>query len=115
MQRRWKRSDITDEMVCRAYLPQMERRAAEAHLDIFEILEGISRRICSGVDEPFADEVLQRQTGAPWKVIYAAMDRASDRGLIEYGVTMRSGWLTEAGKALLAQKSQPDEISTATA
>jgi len=102
MDRRWKRSDITDEMVCRAYLPQMERRAAEAHLDLHEILDGIAKRARDGVDEPFADEVLQRQTGAPWKVIYAAMERAGDRDLIEWGVSLRSGWLTRKGKELIA-------------
>ena len=101
MSRKWKRSDITDEMVCRAYLPQMERRAAEAHLSLGEILDCALVQKRDGHEDEFADSVLQRSTGAPWKVVDAAMERAGDRDLIEWGVTMRSGWLTEKGKELL--------------
>ena len=35
------------------------------------------------------------------KIAYRAMERAHRHGLIEYGVSLRSGWLTELGKALL--------------
>ncbi len=111
MTRAWKRSDITDEMVCRAYLPQMQRleaeQAAEASLTLGDILAEAFARAKSDADEAepeFADAVLQRQTGAPWKVIDAAMERASDRGLVDYGVTLRSGWLTDKGKALIAPR-----------
>lgn len=113
MTRQWKRSDITDEMVCRAYLPQMQRlkaeQEAEATLTLGDILAQAFARAKAGDDDPgpeFADAVLQRDTGAPWKVVYSAMERASDRGLIDYGVTLRSGWLTDKGKALLAPKEE---------
>lgn len=71
--------DISDRQVCEAY-------AAYA------------REHCL----PFADERLMAATGQPEKVCYRAMERADKRGLIEYGVSLRSGWLTDKGKALLA-------------
>lgn len=106
MNRRWKTSDITDEMVCRAYLPQMERRAreqeAEKHLALGDILARAFERVTEPPGEPeFADGVLERETGAPPKVVYAALERAANRDLIEYGVSVRSGWLTDKGKALI--------------
>ena len=108
MDRRWKTADITDEMVCRAYLPQMERRErereAEKHLTLGDILDQAFRRSLDASYEPeeFADGVLIRETGAPPKVVEAALYRACERNLIDCGVTVRSGWLTEKGKALLA-------------
>jgi hypothetical protein len=38
---------------------------------------------------------------APEKVCLAAMDRACNRDLIEYGVSLRSAWPTEKGKQLI--------------
>lgn len=112
MDRRWKTADITDEMVCRAYLPQMERRdrerEAEKGLSLGDILQRAFQRAQEPVvEEEFADAVLERQTGAPWKVIDSAIDRAGRRDLIEWGVTARSGCLTEKGKALLAAAKSP--------
>ncbi|MHA6903297.1 hypothetical protein ACJBUE_20780 (plasmid) [Ralstonia syzygii subsp. celebesensis] len=66
-----KRSDITDEQVvaaCRAYHKQ-----------------GL----------PFSLDRLIESTGAPEKVAYAAMGRACARGLIDYGVSLRSAWPTD--------------------
>lgn len=71
-----KRKDITDEMVCRAY-------ADKKALDMT------------------AEALLMERTGAPLKVVYRAMERADDRGLIEWGVSLRTGWLTPKGIALL--------------
>ena len=50
----------------------------------------------------FADALLQEFTGQPPKVCFRAMERAASRGLIEYGVSLRSGWMTDKGRALLA-------------
>lgn len=50
---------------------------------------------------PFADERLRAMTGEAPKVCHAALERACDRGLIECGVSVRSGWLTEKGEAFL--------------
>jgi len=47
--------------------------------------------------------VLMRETGAPEKVVWAAMMREDDRGSLDYGVNLRGGWLTkEGGGARLA-------------
>lgn len=70
------RKDITDLMVCKAYKQREET---------FE----------------YPYEILARWTGANPKVCYAATERACERGLVEYGVSLRTGWLTEKGKALL--------------
>lgn len=49
----------------------------------------------------FPAETLAYDLGCPEKVAYAACERACDNGLIEYGVSLRTGWLTDKGKALL--------------
>lgn len=81
--------DIPDVMVCRAYAERAAKRSAEP----YEFLQ----------DWPY--EILKEWTGQPEKVCERAMERAERRGLIEYGVSLRSGWLTEKGKALLEGKS----------
>lgn len=45
--------------------------------------------------------LLSQETGIPEKVCYSAMQRDYLKGFIEYGVSLRTGWLTEAGKALI--------------
>lgn len=50
-------------------------------------------------------QLLAERTGQPEKVCYRAMERACRRGLIEYGVSLRSGWLTEKGQAILRTAS----------
>ena len=47
------------------------------------------------------EEILHARTGEPVKVCVSAMERAYRHGLIEYGVSLRSGWLTDAGLDLL--------------
>lgn len=49
----------------------------------------------------FPYEMIAACTGCPEKVAYRACERACDNGLIEYGVSLRTGWLTDKGKALL--------------
>ena len=71
-----KTADISDETVCHAY--EEARHTGE-----------------------FPYEVLMRWTGYPLKVAYAAMERAAGNGLIDAGVSLRSGWLTEAGKSMV--------------
>jgi len=74
------RKDITDMQVCFAYVE--------------------SRKDKGGTHWPY--EFLQLWTDQPKKVCYRAMERAFDRGYIEYGVSLRAGWLTEKGVALIA-------------
>ncbi|AHC30571.1 hypothetical protein CC53_gp154 [Rhizobium phage vB_RleS_L338C] len=64
---------ISDKQVCEAYLA--------ARLD----------------SERFPYDYLMEVTGQPFKVCYRCMERACDRGMIEYGVSLRTGWLTEYG------------------
>jgi hypothetical protein len=50
---------------------------------------------------PWPYETLARETGQPEKVCFRAMERADRRGYLEYGVSLRTAWLTDKGKALL--------------
>lgn len=77
---------ITDKQVCEAY--------AEA-----------ARQRGKNWDRPYEMpyEILERITGQPFKVCYRAMERAEERGFIEYGVSLRTGWLTESGLDLISQ------------
>ena len=52
---------------------------------------------------PWPNEILARETGEPEKVCYRAMERASRKGLINYGVSLRSGWLTPEGWEFLSK------------
>lgn len=44
---------------------------------------------------------LKNKTKAPTKVIYAALSRDYDSGLLEYGTALGACWLTEEGKKYL--------------
>lgn len=55
-------------------------------------------------DSRFPYEILSEETGQPEKVCYAAMERAAGRGFLDYGVSLRSGWITEKGLELLNRK-----------
>ena len=48
----------------------------------------------------FPYERLSKQTGKHEIACFKACERAERHGLIEYGVSLRSGWLTERGEAL---------------
>lgn len=72
----WKRSDISTGQVLTVYArPHKERWPA--------------------------DEVLMVETGAPLKVVWAAILREDDRGFLDCGTNLRGGWLTDKGKAKL--------------
>lgn len=72
-----KRSDISDLEVCRAVM-DYDRRG-----DLF----------------PY--QILAAKFGCVEKVAYAAIERAERHGLIESGVSLRTGWLSNKGTALL--------------
>ena len=55
---------------------------------------------------PFADLRLQA-LGYPPKVANSIMGRLERRGWIEYGVSVRSGWLTDEGRAVLRRLEEP--------
>jgi hypothetical protein len=48
-------------------------------------------------------DFLAEWTGEPFKVCYAAMERASDRDFIDYGISLRTAWPTPKGLELLKQ------------
>jgi hypothetical protein len=76
--------DVTDLMVCRAYAEAQRQRGENWDRD-YEL--------------PYV--ILQRMTGECLKVCYRAMERACDRNLVEFGVSLRTGWLTKSGLELL--------------
>ena len=79
------RKDVSDLQVCQAY--------ADCRLVDFK-RDGQAL---------YPDTLLMERTGQPWKVCYRAMERAQDHGLIECGVSLRAGWLTDPGVELLWQ------------
>jgi len=62
------------------------------------------------LDLPWPYETLAVETGQAEKVCYRAMERAYDRGYLEYGVSLRTSWLTDKGKALLAPLDKPQGV-----
>jgi hypothetical protein len=38
-------------------------------------------------------DIIMEKTGCCFKVAYGAMDREDDKGLINYGVSLRTGWI----------------------
>lgn len=83
--------DISDLQVVQAYAEMAMQHAGTAKRD-------------------YADDILARATGQPHKVCERAMERAHRHGLIECGMWLRGGWLTETGVALL--KSAEDATDT---
>lgn len=71
--------------------------------DVTDIAVVLACRDALNTSEVFADELLAHRTGQPRKVCERAMERACDRGLVEYGVSLRTAWPTPAGLALVAE------------
>jgi hypothetical protein len=57
-----------------------------------------------GENDFITDELARMFPDAPEKVLYSAMERASDRDLLNYGTSLRGGWLTDKGRALLESR-----------
>lgn len=72
---------ISDEQVCRA--------VAHYHADCMR---------------PWPYEALAVELGCHEKVAYRACQRACERDLVDYGISLRSGWLTDKGWALIGGK-----------
>lgn len=58
---------------------------------------------------PASLALLMERTGAPEKVASAAMERALDRRLIDYGVSLRTSWAEPAGLQLLDTPARTDD------
>lgn len=76
-----------------------------------DITDAMVVRACSDFHNRDSDaapwELLMQRTGEPEKVVYAAMERAYDRGLIECGVSVRTAWPTAEGRQLLLPPREP--------
>lgn len=46
-------------------------------------------------------DILKEKTGEPWKVCLRAIERAFERGFLDYGVSIEVPWVTEEGKIFL--------------
>ena len=80
------RKDVSDELVCLA------------HAEFQKIT-----RDSIGPEPLWPYVLLSQWTGEPEKVCYRAMERACENGYLDYGVSLRTAWLTEAGEALIAK------------
>ena len=88
------RRNITDGMVCRAVAKFTQRnRRHIAKYGLFNFQKKLNFH--------FPYEVLSRATGESEKVRFRAMERAAAHGLIEYGVSLRTAWLTNKGEKLI--------------
>ncbi|HEY5798298.1 MAG TPA: hypothetical protein VIU82_25130 [Bosea sp. (in: a-proteobacteria)] len=95
---RWQTKHITDAMVVGA----VARYCADSK-EARKGARGLFDPFGANAEWPkFPYETLAALTGAPEKVTYAACERACDRNLIEFGVSLRTGWLTTKGEELLA-------------
>ena len=74
--------DITDKQVIEAYKKSILQRSV--NLANFK----------------WPETILMQETGQCEKVCFSAMNRAEKNGYIEYGVSLRSGWLTDKAKDL---------------
>lgn len=73
-------------------------RAIDTHKKgIRAALEGLIPHDC--IRYPY--EILMNWFNAPFKVAYSALERCHANGYAEYGVSLRTCWLTEKGKELL--------------
>lgn len=77
--------DISDLTVCEAYRTYQVQVNHDAHT----------------TSSP--NELLQVFIGQPAKVCFRAQERAFKRGLVDYGVSLNTGWLTEKGEELLTE------------
>ena len=66
----------------------------------YQVVRAYKRAMKYEPSGPFVYEILAQETGQPEKVCYRAMGRAERRGFIDFGVSLRTGWLTGSGKAL---------------
>lgn len=73
---------------------------ATKHISDLEVLQAYQDAKARQFTE-FPYELLEQRTGQCQKVCYRAMQRAERRELIEYGVSLRAGWLTDKGLAML--------------
>jgi len=103
--------DLSDVLVCRhihAYATKTReihdkwQKSGQSFFDYFS---------AQGEEHPFPYETLATETGCSEKVAFRAMERVHNKGLAESGVSLRTGWLTDKGVALLNASTPPSEGS----
>lgn len=72
---------------------------ATKHISDKQVVEAVNQYTQNHDRWPY--EILAEVTGQCEKVCVRAMERSSDRGLLEYGVSLRTSWLTDKGRELL--------------
>ena len=78
---------------------------ATKHITDLQVCAAYAEYNSSPRREVWPYDILHKITGQPEKVCYCAMQRAEARGFVEYGVSLRTGWLTPKGKSLLESNS----------
>lgn len=81
------RKHVPDLMVCKAYL------------------------IAATMKRRWPTDILVDMSGECPKVCYRAMERAARHGLIKWGNSLRSGWLTQAGRELVGLEAPKANVS----
>jgi len=51
-------------------------------------------------------ELLSKETGECEKVCYRAMERTNNKGYLDYGVSLRTAWVTPEGKEFLENRAE---------
>lgn len=72
-----------------------------SHATDLQVLEGFAEPFI--VDGMARDERMAKRWGCHIKQVYAMWDKKRFSGMMDCGVTQRSGWLTEAGIARLEE------------
>jgi hypothetical protein len=76
------------------------KRPATWRIDVVQAINYYQQIIRRTTSPRFADDVLIDR-GYPPKQADRVLEDAADEGLIEYGVSARTGWLTDKGRRLL--------------
>ena len=69
-----------------------------------QVVEAIYDAKQDGWKSGYAYDLLMVRTGQCFKVCYRAMERAARRGLVDYGVSLRTAWVDDAGIELMKSR-----------
>jgi hypothetical protein len=88
----------------RAYRSQLANEPSRMATKDISDLQVVGAYHLSKISGDWPEDILMKATNESEKVCYYAMARAAKRGLIDYGVSLRSGWITEKGHQLIKSK-----------
>jgi len=111
----FKREDISDlEVVCAYEIAKAARSMVAVACRHAATIENVTLPSGEVIDvskrSPYIwpeDVLMAQRPGLPCKVAFAAMDRAFTHGLIDYGTSLRSGWVTQKAKDLVTLHMPP--------